>query len=80
MSLDALIMLAGAFVAALPFLGFPYSWDMVLFFLLGVLVIGLGIVVRRRGNTTPHRPSQKSRPAFSESAPLPENEGEMMGN
>lgn len=49
MTLDTLIMLAGAFVAALPFLGFPNSWDTWLFFAAGVFVIALGIVVRRRG-------------------------------
>lgn len=48
MTLDTLIMLAGAFVAVLPFLGFPNSWDTVLLFLAGVFIIGLGIVVRRR--------------------------------
>jgi len=48
MSLDALIMSAGAFVALLPFLGFPNSWDTVFFFLAGVVIVGLGIVVRRR--------------------------------
>lgn len=49
MTLDTLIMLTGALVAVLPFLGFPNSWDNVLFFLAGVLVIALGIIVRRRG-------------------------------
>jgi hypothetical protein len=49
MTLDGLIMCAGAFVALLPFLGFPQSWDTVLFFIAGVLVIAFGIVVRRRG-------------------------------
>ena len=49
MTLDTLIMCAGGFVAVLPFLGFPNSWDNVFFFLAGVLIIGLGIVVRRRG-------------------------------
>ncbi len=48
MTLDALIMLAGAIVAVLPFLGFPNSWDTVLLFLLGVSIVGLGIVVHRR--------------------------------
>ena len=48
MTLDTLIMLAGAFVAVLPFLGFPSSWDTVLFFLAGVFVVCLGIVLRRR--------------------------------
>lgn len=48
MTLDALIMLLGALVAALPFLGFPNSWDTVLLFLAGVFIIVLGIIVRQR--------------------------------
>ncbi len=51
MTLDTLIMLSGAFVATLPFLGFPNSWDSALFFIAGAFVIGLGIVVRRRGGS-----------------------------
>lgn len=48
MTIDALIMSAGAFVAVLPFLGFPNSWDTFFFLAAGVFVIALGIVVRRR--------------------------------
>jgi hypothetical protein len=48
MSLDALIIFAGALIAILPFLGFPVSWDHPIFFILGICVIVLGIVVRRR--------------------------------
>ncbi|MDP3646382.1 MAG: hypothetical protein Q8R25_04825 [bacterium] len=48
MTTDALIILAGALVAVLPFLGFPNSWDTVFFFLLGIFVVALGIVVRRK--------------------------------
>ena len=48
MTIDALIMLSGAFVAALPFLGFPNRWDTFFFVCAGVLTIALGIVVRRR--------------------------------
>lgn len=48
MTIDTLIMLSGAFVALLPFLGFPNSWDTVLFVIVGIVVIGLGIVVRRK--------------------------------
>lgn len=48
MTLDTLIMFVGAMVALLPFLGFPNSWDKVILFLLGVFVIALGILVRRR--------------------------------
>ncbi len=64
MTLDALIMLAGAFVAVLPFLGFPNSWDTVLFFLAGISVIALGIILRRR-ETHPINP----RPKKNESTP-----------
>lgn len=49
MTLDTLIMLAGAFIALLPFLGFPSAWDTALLFCLGVFIIALGIAVRRRG-------------------------------
>ncbi len=48
MTLDSLIILSGALVAILPFLGFPNTWDSVIFVVLGVLVVSLGIVVRRR--------------------------------
>lgn len=48
MTLDSLIMLCGVLVAILPFLGFPNSWDTVFFVILGVVMISLGIVVRRR--------------------------------
>ncbi len=48
MTLDALIILAGAIVAALPFLGFPSEWDTVIFFVAGVFTILLGMAVRRR--------------------------------
>ncbi len=48
MTLDSLIMLSGALVAILPFLGFPNTWDAAFFVILGALVISLGIVVRRR--------------------------------
>ena len=48
MTLDALIMLVGALVAAMPFLGFPHSVSRWLLFFAGILVFALGIVVRRR--------------------------------
>jgi VIT1/CCC1 family predicted Fe2+/Mn2+ transporter len=47
MTLDALLMISGALVVVLPFLGFPNAWDTIFFVLLGMLVIGLGIAVRR---------------------------------
>ena len=49
MSLDALIMLCGALVAFLASVaGFPPSIYKPLFFILGVIVVGLGIIVRRQ--------------------------------
>lgn len=48
MTLDTLIMLAGAFVAVVPLLGFPNSWDTALLVIAGFVIIGLGIVVRRK--------------------------------
>ena len=50
MTLDALIMLLGAFVALLPFLGFPNDWDTVLLLISGICIVALGIAVRRRMN------------------------------
>lgn len=70
MTLDALIMLVGAFVAALPFLGLPNSWDAAIFVVLGVLVIAFGIVVRRRSNI---RAGESVREAnFEERMPHPQ--------
>lgn len=70
MTIDALIMLAGALVAALPFLGFPSDWDTVLFFLLGVAVFALGVVVRRTyAGRREKRPVIKNQTMFSESQP-----------
>jgi hypothetical protein len=59
MSLDALIMLAGFLVAILPFLGFPIQWDNIILVILGVVVIALGIFVRRRGSLRGTSPSQE---------------------
>lgn len=69
MTLDALIMLSGAFVAVLPFLGFPNSWDKALFFLAGIFVVSLGIVVRRRRGLS--KPQPKNGSAFAENNPNP---------
>lgn len=66
MTLDSLIMLSGVFVAILPFLGFPNSWDSVILFILGAFVIALGIVVRRR---TPRRTIADRDSIFVENTP-----------
>ncbi len=52
MTLDALIMLLGTFVALLPFLGFPNSWDTAILLIVGIIIVGLGIAVRRRGSSS----------------------------
>ncbi|MEK7509873.1 MAG: hypothetical protein AAB605_04125 [Patescibacteria group bacterium] len=49
MTLDALIMGLGVFVAVLPFLGFPIKWDTILMVVVGFIIVVLGIIVRRRG-------------------------------
>lgn len=49
MTLDGVIMFVGVCIALLPFLGFPLIWDNVILVFLGILVIALGIAVRRRG-------------------------------
>lgn len=48
-TLDTGIMAFGAFVAVLPFLQFPQDWMSFLAFVAGIVIIGLGIAVRRRG-------------------------------
>ncbi|HVM73355.1 MAG TPA: hypothetical protein VMU13_00555 [Candidatus Paceibacterota bacterium] len=67
MTLDALIMLVGALVAVMPLLGFPVDMKMWIFFILGVIVVGLGIAVRRRGARQQHAPKRKGE--FVESTP-----------
>ena len=65
---DRQVPLAGALVAVLPFLGFPSGWDTAFYFLLGVFIIALGIVVRRSTHTPPAS-SPKQESMFSESTP-----------
>lgn len=48
MTVDALIMLMGAMIATLPFLGFPIRMDNLIMIAIGIIVISLGIIVRRR--------------------------------
>jgi len=69
MTIDAVIMLLGTFVALLPFLGFPVRWDSVLLVVIGVFVIMAGIVVRRRSTS-----ENSAKHAFVESAPHLETE------
>ena len=60
MTLDTLIMLFGAFVILEPQLGFPTSWDSILLFAAGVIIVGLGIAVRRRGLREPARQEEEA--------------------
>lgn len=67
MSLDALLMLFGALVAVMPFLGFTVSMQKWIFFALGLIVIALGIAVRRRG--TRQKENRRRKGEFVESIP-----------
>ena len=69
MTLDTMIMLAGAFVAVLPFLGFPNSWDSALLFIVGALVVVLGMLVRRERNEDA-RSFSRNGDTFVESRPI----------
>lgn len=49
MTLDTLIMLFGALVAAIPVMGgLPLSIERPVLFVLGVCIVAFGVVVRRR--------------------------------
>jgi membrane protein implicated in regulation of membrane protease activity len=56
MTLDTVIMFAGALVAIMSYLGFPTTVDSIIFLILGIIIIACGIAVRRRG-----RPDTKKR-------------------
>jgi uncharacterized membrane protein len=47
MGKDVFIMLLGVWVAILPFLGFPGSWDRILLLISGIIIISIGISLRR---------------------------------
>jgi hypothetical protein len=66
MTIDAIIMLAGVLVAMLPFLGFPIHIDNIILPVLGIFIIALGIILRRR---SAHRSAPSQPTAFVESAP-----------
>lgn len=69
MTVDTLIMLSGVFVVAVPFLGFPSTWDAVLLFFVGGFIIGLGILVRRRVLRLWDVPPRDKGQMFTEHAP-----------
>lgn len=85
MTLDTLIIGSGAFVALLPFLGFPNSWDTVLLFLAGIFIVGLGIAARRRRGAEESMKrlsaqAGKRAETFVESVPSLQHEERRMGN
>lgn len=47
MGKETLIIALGTWVAVVPFLGFPVSWDRVLFTISGIMLVVLGILVWR---------------------------------
>ena len=69
MTLDALIMFLGTFVALLPFLGFPNNWDSAMLLVVGVLLVALGIIVRRRISKKSMHIGPETR-TFAEKSPL----------
>jgi hypothetical protein len=63
MTLDTVIMLFGAIVAVLPFLQLPLDWANFFAFIAGIVIIGLGVAVRRRG--LGHNPSSDQTKMFN---------------
>jgi hypothetical protein len=68
MTIDTLIVLCGVLVTLIPFLGFPLAIDNVILVVLGLSVIFLGIVVRRRASLRRSGSSRRNE-TFVESVP-----------
>jgi len=58
MSKDAIVIVLGLVVAAMPFLGFPSTWETVLLVALGVSIAVLVFLFRREMFEREHRPKQ----------------------
>ena len=65
MTLDTILLLLGVFGVILPSLGFPSTVDDVLFRIVGVAVLIVGVLLRRRGGVQVH----VSNSAVAESRP-----------
>ena len=77
MTLDALIMLGGALVAFLSVAGFPPSLYKPMFFILGIFVVALGIIVRRQRGERETAERKRSQGFAAGTASMPhENEQE----
>ena len=72
MTLDSIIILIGALIVILPFLGFPPQWSAYMVAVLGLIVVALGIIVRRRGGASGHAHMPEKQPA-----PAPLDDGEV---
>lgn len=48
MTIEGLIVFSGIVITVLPFLGFPLAIDNIILVALGIVVIVLGIIIRRR--------------------------------
>jgi hypothetical protein len=67
----------GALVLVTPHLGVPFGWFKPLLFIFGVIIIGLGIIVRRGGKRVFRKRTRKH--DYVESAPVVETaEGEVV--
>jgi type III secretory pathway component EscV len=78
MSLDALIILAGALVSLLAYPGgFPPHIYRPLFFILGIVVITFGIVVRRQRGERETRERRRAQESTQQAYPASHEEGEM---
>ena len=76
MTLDALIMLSGALVAFLSVAGFPPSLYKPMFFILGIFVVALGIVMRRQRGERETAERKRAQSFQAPSAPLLSHENE----
>jgi hypothetical protein len=46
MSKDLIVIILGILVAIMPFLGFPRSWETIIFLISGLIIAILGLILR----------------------------------
>ena len=71
MTKDVIIMALGAWVLVLPFLGFPSRFDTLLFVLSGLLIITMGVLVRREQFSRRTPPETPEPQLYKERDPSP---------
>jgi VIT1/CCC1 family predicted Fe2+/Mn2+ transporter len=74
MTLDALIMLVGALTVVLPYMGIPSAWDISIYTFFGIIMIILGIAVRRRKGTQQVNTISESKPLHEVHTPAHETQ------